>query len=66
MANESFLIIMLSLCPHPKGRMEARGGGGANRKRNPIMVTYPSYIKRFGAGVDSPTMKAGRSADIQK
>jgi hypothetical protein len=30
------------------------------------MVTYPTYAERSKAGVDSSTMKAGQSMDIQK
>jgi hypothetical protein len=63
MANESFLIIMLSLCPHPKGRMDVRG---ASMIRFPIMVTYPTYAGRSEAGADSLTIKVGRSVNNQK
>jgi hypothetical protein len=63
MADESFLIIVLSFCPHLKGRMYARG---ASMIRYPIMVTYPVYAGRSEVGVDSPNMKAGRSANNQK
>jgi hypothetical protein len=63
MANESFLIIVLSLCPHPKGRMDARG---ASMIIYPIMVTYPAYAGWSEAGTDSPTMKIGWSANNQK
>jgi hypothetical protein len=63
MADESFLIIVLSLCPHPKGRMDAQG---ASIIRYPIMVTYSVYAERSGVGADSPTTKVGRSANNQK
>jgi hypothetical protein len=63
MADESFLIIVLSLCPHSKGRMDARG---ASMIIHSIMVTYSAYVGRSGAGANSPTMKAERSANNQK
>jgi hypothetical protein len=45
MANESFLIIVLSLYPHPKGRLDARGASTIGYL---IMVTYPAYAGRSG------------------
>jgi hypothetical protein len=63
MADESFLIIMLSLCPHPKGKMDARG---ASMIRYPIKVTYHVYARWSGLGADSLTTKVGRSTNNQK
>jgi hypothetical protein len=75
MADESFLVIMLSLCPHPKGRMDARGGWGGGqapsdtRSWSPIlcMPDGPSTKARLSrVGADSLAMKARWSKDNQK
>ena len=60
LADESFLIIMLSLFPYPKGRMDARG---VVMIRYLIMVTYLVYVGWSGVGADSPTTKVGWSAN---
>jgi hypothetical protein len=41
MADESFLIIVISLCPYPKIGQTLGG-------KHPIMVTYPAYAGRSG------------------
>jgi hypothetical protein len=42
-SDEFFLIIALSLCPHPKGMKDARG---ASTIGHPIMVTCPAYVQK--------------------
>jgi hypothetical protein len=70
MADESFLIIALSLCPHPKGRMDARG---ASTIGHPITVTClhtpdgpGTKVGQSKTDMDSPAMMAGWSAEGQK
>jgi hypothetical protein len=65
--DESLLIIVLSLCPHPKGRLDAWGQARSNtRSWSPIMCMLDgsnTNARQSGTSADSPAMKAGRSAD---
>jgi hypothetical protein len=70
MADESFLIIMLNLYPHPKGRSDARGQARLDtRSWSSILHKLDGLgtkAGQSGAGTDSLAMKGGRSGDNKK
>jgi hypothetical protein len=70
MADENLLIIVLSLCPHPKGRLDARGQAQSDtRSWSPVLSTSDGIgtkAGQSGISADSLAMKARRFADNQK
>jgi hypothetical protein len=70
MVDESFQIIALSLCPHPKGRMDAGGQARSDTRSRSLVLRMPdglgTKVGQSETGADSPAMMVGRSVEGQK